>query len=204
MEELQSTEILDREILEDARKKALRALKQAEDTISAQNTQWEEKLSAEINELEKKYDGQKESEIKSIMARLPVDKLRIKIDKIENLLKTAAGAWYDSRSRGQILELLTNELTKRLDYCKDQFKKNDAFSVEAAGLDQKEVEDIIKSINKNHSFSAPHSIQVSGHSSFPSITLNSGDIRIIASIEKTIDFILHDKREELTAFMRPA
>jgi len=210
MEELQSTEILDREILEDARKKALRLLKEAEDTINAQNAQWENKITEEIIEIEKKYERQKESEIKSIMARLPVDKQRAKIEKIESMLKTALDAWYNSQSREQILELLSKELTVRLNYCKDQFKENDIFYVEAAGLDQKEIDVIIKSINKNYPFPISQSALVTGYSSFPSITVIADDIRIIASIEKTIDFILHEKREELTScltgsdFMRSA
>ncbi|MCL2214217.1 MAG: hypothetical protein FWC06_03295 [Treponema sp.] len=210
MEELQSTEILDREILDDARKKALRLLKEAEDTINTQNVQWEKEITHEIEKIEKKYKDQKESEIKSIMSRLPVDKQRAKIEKIESMLKTAVDAWYNSQSREQILELLSKELTMRLNYCKDQFKENDNFSIEAAGLDQKEIDVIIKLINKNYSFSISKSILTTAHSSFPSITVIADDVRIIASIEKTIDYILHEKREELifsltgSDFMRSA
>ena len=206
MEELQSTEILDREILEDARKKALRLLKQAEDTINSRNALWEKKITEEIKEIEKKYDEQKESEIKSIMARLPVDRLRIKIEKIESLLKSAVDAWYNSQSRDQILRLLSNELSKRLEYCKDQLKEGDTFSVEADGLEQNEVAAVIKSVNENNSFPIQNSSFQIGHSSFfiphsfyPSITLTVDNIHIIASVEKTIDSVLHDKREELAA-----
>ena len=54
MEELQSTEILEREILEDARKKAMRILKTADDTIRAKTAEWEKKTADAVAELEKK------------------------------------------------------------------------------------------------------------------------------------------------------
>jgi hypothetical protein len=41
MEELQSTEALDREILEDARKKAFKILKGADETLASSKTAWE-------------------------------------------------------------------------------------------------------------------------------------------------------------------
>ena len=55
MEELQSTEVLDREILEDARKKALRILKSSEDTVKTHDQEWENKIAENINQIKNKY-----------------------------------------------------------------------------------------------------------------------------------------------------
>jgi hypothetical protein len=60
MDELQSTEILDREILEDARKKVVRIFKAAEDTINSQNAEWDKKTISSIDELDKKHKEQRE------------------------------------------------------------------------------------------------------------------------------------------------
>ena len=68
MEELQSTELLDREILEDARKKAMRILKTCEETIKTQNTGWEKKKLDAAGALEKKHNEQKEQAVKNITA----------------------------------------------------------------------------------------------------------------------------------------
>jgi len=196
MEELQSTEVLDREILEDARKKALRILKTCEETIYTQNSEWEEKKLNAAGALDKKYGKQKDQEIINIMARLPVDKLRVKIEKIEELLKSAAESWYSGLNRDQILELLTSELSARLSYCKNQIKESGGFSAEISALEQKEAKKILKSVSIIYPIPASISLRLTNQP-FPSITLMAGDIRITASIEKAMDFILQEKREEL-------
>ena len=201
MEELQSTEILDREILEDARKKAARILKTADETIHAQTAEWEKKTAESINELNKKFNEQKESEAEKVMARLPIDKLRAKVEKIESLLQSAVEDWYKSLSRARIIELLTGELAKRIALC-DEFspdkgsKKSSAKAVQMraiyCGLNQTEAETALKiaggSCVIEEETSALH---------YPSIVLETEDVRIIASIQKMIDFYLQEKRAEL-------
>jgi len=203
MEELQSTEVLEREMLDDARKKAARILQTAQQTIKTQDEHWEKKTKDAIYELEKKYNEQIENETKNIMAHLPVDKYRIKIEKIESLLKDAVESWYLSLEREKIIKLLYDELVKRYFYCKDQINENEEIQIETGGLDQNEVETILKLLNEtlqpknNFTLLTPHPSPLTQHSVYPSIILESGGLRIISSIEKTIDFILHEKREEL-------
>ena len=188
MEELQSTELLDREILEDARKKALRILKLSEDTIDSQNAMREQKLTEEIKKLEEKYNLQKKTEAERVMARLPIDKLRIKIEKIEGMLHSAADNWFKSLSREQILKLLCDELVIR--------NEQGAISGEADarvwGLERREAEDLLKKANWACNISEVHSTN-----SFPAVIIDTKDARITASIEKTVDFLLEEKRAEL-------
>ena len=201
MEELQSTELLDREILEDARKKAARILKTAEETIRAQTAEWEKKTVEGINELNKKFNEQKEAETEKVMARLPIDKLRAKVEKIESLLQSAVEEWYRSLSRARIVELLTEELAKRIALC-DEFspdkdpKKSSAEASQAhalySGLERKEAETALKVLGGPCVIEEETSVH-----HYPSIVLESGGVRIIASIQKTIDFYLQEKRAEL-------
>jgi len=197
MEELQSTEILDREILEDARKKASRVLKTREEEIRARNVNWEKKLSSAVEELDKKYGNQKEQAEKNIMARLPIDKLRLKIENIEGILNSAVQSWYESLPRGRVLELLSKELKARLARCKDQIQEESEITVQIEGLNQKEAEVVLRSAGENISFNIQVVPLAASKASFPSIILDTGDIRVTASIGKTIDFLLHEKREEL-------
>ena len=125
MEELQSTEVLDREILEDARKKAARILKSCEDTILTQDEKWSDKLYETVCELDAQYLKNKKHETEIIMARLPVDKLREKMNKLENLLAAAVSGWYRSLSREKILAILSRELEKRTAVCKDYIDISD-------------------------------------------------------------------------------
>ena len=195
MEELQSTEILDREILEDARKKAARILKTAEIAISTQNNQWELKIAESIKKLEKKYAEDKKAEAERVMARLPVDKLRIKIGKIEGMLQSAVENWYKSLDRAQILELLRRELSN----CNEQITENSEHRIKNTfktakiyGLDRQEAETILKNVNLNCDIGEIHS-----DSSFPSIVIDADDVRITVSLEKMIEFLLEEKRAEL-------
>jgi vacuolar-type H+-ATPase subunit E/Vma4 len=191
MEELQSTEILDREILEDARKKASRILKTADDTVRANNREWEKKTAEGIDALEKKYNEQKELAAEKIMARLPIDKRRAKVEKIENLLQSAVESWYNGLNRDQILELLSKELAKRLALC-DEFSASSEKHAYYHGLERGEVEKELKILNGNCIIEENTTVE-----RYPAITLEAGNVRIIASIQKLVDFLLQEKRTEL-------
>jgi len=193
MEELQSTDILDREILEDARKKAHRILKTADDTIKAKSAEWEAKLSATLDELEKKYAKNSQSAADEIMAVLPIDKQRVKAKKIEELLNSAVENWYGRLSRKRVLGFLQAELSKRLDSC-GGFSASGGITAYIHKVEKAEAEPIIKTVLKNK----PCAIEtMQSAAAFPSIILENNETRIYASVDKTVDFILGEKREEL-------
>jgi len=190
MEELQSTEILEREILDDARKKALRILKAADDTVLAKNTEWNNKTTESITDLENKYTEQKKLISEKIMSRLPIDKLRAKAEKTESFLQDAVKNWYESLDRQIILNLLKKEINKRLSLCviPPAAKKDIYYS----GLDIKEVLSIIKPTGDSYSFK-----EIPSASHYPKITIETENFNIIASIEEIINYYLDVKREEL-------
>jgi V/A-type H+/Na+-transporting ATPase subunit E len=199
MEELQSTEILDREILEDARKKVVRILKTAEETVTAQTAEWEKKTLTNIDELDKKYEEQRETAAAKIMARLPIDKHRVKIEKIEGLLSSAVETWYKNLNRRRILDILAEELKKRLAVCED-FYKSGKINAHINGINRGEAEDIFKKINISCEINENNAA-----SRYPSVTIETGEIRIIAGIENIVDFLLQEKRAELIdALVDPA
>ncbi|MDR0291091.1 MAG: ATPase [Treponema sp.] len=193
MEELQSTEILDREILEDARKKAQKILKTAEDAIKAKSADWEQKLNAAIGDLEKKYAQQGKFAADEIMARLPLDKRRIKAKKIEELLGSAVETWYTGLSRERVLELLKKELAKRL-AASDEFPPAGEIRVRIHKIERKEAERILQALlpGRPCAIEETHSTAV-----YPQIILETAEVRIYASINKTVEFLLGEKRAEL-------
>jgi len=210
MEELQSTEILEREILEDARKKAMRILKTADDTIRVKTAEWEKKTASTIDGLEKKNSEQKELATGKIMARLPVDKLRAKVEKIESLLQSAVETWYKSLGRQKALDLLSKELSKRLTIC-EEISASAKKKVYYSGLDRKEAETVLKNVKGLASNEWQGNIaEIPCDHNYPSVTLETENVRVIASIRKIIDFYLQEKREELVealvgrAFMESA
>jgi hypothetical protein len=191
MEELQSTEILDREILEDARKKAHQILKAAEATVKAKTEEWEKKLKADLAELEKKYARQAVLSTDEIMTRLPMDRRRIKARRIEELLHSAVETWYAGLSRDRVLDLLKKEITKRLatgDAIADKIQ------VRIHKIEQKEAEAILKEVLPGRPFVIE---KIHSAAEYPEIILDTKEIRIYASLNKMIDFFLGEKREEL-------
>jgi hypothetical protein len=117
MEELQSTEVLDREILEDARRKAFRILKTADDTVKTNTGAWEKKTSQAVEDLKHRFQERRGRASGEIMARLPLDKRRAESEKIERLVQNAQDAWYAAQSREHILALLEAELRRRIEDC---------------------------------------------------------------------------------------
>ena len=197
MEELQSTEILDREILEDARKKAYRILKTADETVKTKAGEWEKKIAATVADLKKKYDEQRRIASEEIMARLPMDKRRAKAEKIEGLLRQAVDAWYAALDRGRIRELLKYELSERLAEF-DEFCTAGQFRALVHKLDRKEAESILKTALPGKSCrieEAPSAVL------YPEIILENDQVRITASIQKTVDFFLHENRAELVTVL---
>ena len=193
MEQLQSTKILDREILEDARKKALRILKAADEEISAKNSEWEKKTTEIIFDLNKKYNEMREAASMKIMARLPVDKHRLKIEKIETLLKAAVESWYGNLSRGEVLEILKHELSRKLKALNEQEIENSKqITVYFSGLAQDEASSLFASHFSVLTYPLP-----SDGDHFPKVILELEYARITVSVKKIIDSLLDEKREEL-------
>jgi hypothetical protein len=203
MEELQSTEALDREILEDARKKAYRTLKTADDAVKANASAWEQKAAEAAAELEGRYEARRRRSLAEISARLPLDKQRIWSEYVEKLLDSAAADWFAGLSRERALALLENELAKRLAEC-PEFAAAKTVRVAWRGLEQAEAGALIKKqlpgvdlVFENSA--AGEGIPSSGGRAYPELALDIPAVRISSSINMLVDSLLHDKRAELIA-----
>ncbi|MCL2042728.1 MAG: hypothetical protein FWG89_01165 [Treponema sp.] len=193
MEELQPADILGREILEDARKKAGRILKNAGDTITAKTAEWDEKLTAAITELEQKYLRNCALAEAEVMAALPIDKLRAKSAKIEKLLNAAAAAWYSRLDRQHVLAILYDELEQRIAVCEclDGIE-----SIHAAihRIEKGEAETLLQQVlpGKSLIIEEEHSDTM-----YPQIIIENSQVRICASINNVVDTLLSEQRAEL-------
>jgi hypothetical protein len=216
MEELQSTEVLDREILEDARRKAFRILKTADDTVKSNTAGWEKKITAALADLNTRHEDRRRRAAEEIMARLPLDQRRAESEKIEALLSHALELWYAAQSRERVLGMLEGELRKRLgDY--PEFG-NLPFRVTFHRLKDGEGEALLKKIIPGgkwqintsgldaggaagaSSTGAGAAIRASGVLSgkYPELVLDSPQVRISASLNMLTEELLADYRAELT------
>jgi hypothetical protein len=193
MEELQSTEILDREGLEDARKKAHRILKTADETVKAKAEEWEKKAELDLDELKREYLLKGEIATREIITRLPMEKRRLKVQVIDKLLGQAVEFWYNGLERGRVLAILKKELQKRLEES-GEFSKSDSRALYHK-LSRTEAEDILRELLPGHIFSFE---EHNAGAAFPELIIENNAIRITASISKAVDFFLQKNRMELT------
>ena len=201
MEELRSTEILDREILEDARKKAFKILKTADDTVKAAAVKWEKKTKRAAADIEKKYAGRLEKTRIEVMARLPLAKRRARAEKIEAMLRDAAAKTFAGFSREKLLAIVEDELSLRLDFCREEGELENALKADAApeffylNMSEDEAQAIFRKLLRPGSI-ALKKAKASG-SSFPLVGINSRTLRITASIEDAAETLLQDKRAQM-------
>ena len=210
MEELQSTEILDREILEDARKKAFKILKTADDTVASADARWERKAKRARTELEKKHAERTEKTRQEIMARLPLDKRRARSEKIEALIREAMEKTLAGFSREKILGLLEGELERRLDFCRDEGELEEALGPAAAPvffyrhISAEEAGGIFGRLLPAGLRPGPGSLREAAipglpPGPFPLMGIDSRLLRITASVETAAGDLIRDKRAELLA-----
>ena len=120
MEELRSTEALDREILEDARKKAFRILKTADESLGNQARDWEQKTEKMIDSVRKSYAEKTKKDGEEIFARLPLDKRRLRTEYAEKNLLSAMNEFLRSLPAETRLAVMERELKLRLDVCREE------------------------------------------------------------------------------------
>jgi vacuolar-type H+-ATPase subunit E/Vma4 len=199
MEELQSTDVLDREILEDARKKAYRILKTSEEGVKAAAESWEKKTSAAIAETRARYASRFATTKDEIVARLLLDKRRVRSEKIESLLKTAMAGYLQSLPRETVLSLLENELRLRLAELREtnefpetgvKARINNLSSAESEAILNKYLSPGTWTLETVNSATLVED-------KFPRLTLDAPSVRISASIDSAGYDLLEDKRAEL-------
>ena len=195
MEELQSTDILAHEILEDARKRAQKILKTAAAMAQSKSTEWEQKTAETLDELRTRYAERERIAAHEVMTFLPIDKRRAKTRKIEELLNAAVENWYSSLSRERVLALLEHELVRRLAFCDGFTNAGTAYRVKIHRLDSVEAKAILQEALSGK----PCIIEETySPSAYPVLILETGDERIHASIDGTMDYFLSRRRVELT------
>ena len=201
MEELKSTEVLDREILEDARKKAHRILKTADESLGSQGRIWEKRIRRALETIRKTYAERIKKNQEETLARLPLDKRRLRSETAEGFLLEAMDKFLSSLPRDKILSILENELSPRLKACAESAEGAKAEFL-YSGMDRSEALGILGRILGPPSanwdlreglsdFSAVHK--------FPSIIVNTQAMRVSASVESAAAAIMKEKRAELAA-----
>jgi hypothetical protein len=212
MEELHSTEALDREILEDARKKAFKILKTADDTVQSKNKSWERKTQRAVEGIRKTYAAKTESFREETLARLPLDKRRLRSETAETLLKEAMDAFLAGLGRDTLLAILERDFAGRIEAClgvleapgsspEKDFKPALWYSHLSASEAAEMLKSALGKIENSGSLGKAELTQAgaSAASGFPALVLDTHAVRIKASVEAAAGELLKNKRAELAA-----
>ncbi|MDR1058474.1 MAG: ATPase [Treponema sp.] len=209
MEELHNTEVLDREILEDARKKAHRILKAAEDTVKEQTAAWEKKTRQELETLRRQYAERLERSREEILARLPLDKRRLRSEAMEFLLRRGMKQFLEELSRESLLSVLTGELRFRLEACAELDRETQRPRILYRGLSAAEALGIFKQLGLIPAAEQPPAAEEEQRpaedlafihgGSLPGVLIETPQVRISVSVDAAAETLLEDKRAELAA-----
>jgi len=197
MEELLSTEALDREILEDARKKAYKILKTADDSLAVHVRDWEQKTRDAVNSVQKTYAEQTKKTEDEILARLPLDKRRLRSETAENFLNNAIDNLLRSLGREKLLAILEKELAGRL----SAFTGGEG-EVLYSGMNREEAKGIL-----NRTLAARQGGQNGDWDlkedprdhRYPSVVIQARTMKISASVEDAARTMMKEKRAELAS-----
>jgi|GEM_PF-621414 len=110
MEELKGGGALEAEIREDARRKAERALKQADKEAEAARADWEARSRAELAALEDASRKRAATYRDEVLARLPLERKRARLAWLDSLLGAELSAARDALPRADALGLLLSRL----------------------------------------------------------------------------------------------
>jgi len=204
MEELLSTEVLDREILEDARKKAYKILKTADENLSAHVRDWEDKTLKAVTSMKKTYTERTQKTEDEILARLPLDKRRLRSETAESFIKKAVDDFLKSLGREKILAILEGDLSRRLTAFDGEEKKEVIYS----GLSLNEARAVLErayhvksgGLSGDWNFmEAPQAGSSLSRHVFPSVVIYTHALKISASVEDAAKTMVNERRAELAS-----
>jgi len=197
MEELRSTEVLDREILEDARKKAARFLKNADQLGKAAEAEWAKKLETDLAALDRKHRERIDNLVRETNARYPLDTRRMRAERAERKLREAMDTFIRSLPRTRLMDLLERELRQR-----EAALSPLSLIAEAGGLDMKEAEDLLASIRPIGAWTL--NLQADCDPAKPWLVIRDDVVTVRIGTSEIGETLLREKRAELaTALLGP-
>ena len=190
MEELRSTEVLDREILEDARKKAARFLKNADQLGKAAAAEWAKKLDTDLAALERKHRERIENLVRETNARYPLDTRRMRAERAERKLREAMDAFIRSLPHSRLIELLVRELGQR-----EAALAAHSLIAEAGGLAMKEAEALLATIRPAGAWKL--NLQADCDPAKPWLVIRDDVVTVRIGTAEIGETLLREKRAEL-------
>ena len=207
MEELHSTEMLDREILEDARKKAFKILKTSDDNVLSQAKRWESKTQRIITKINKAWDEKTLQMRAEVLTRGPLDRRRLRSETADFMLRQAMDEFLHSLKHEDLIAVLEQELGEKLSQCAEgEISRDEEPEFSCRNLSKNEAENILRKLLKDNDVGKVSgfnnwkiNMTDNGVSVFPEIIIKTHNMRISVSVENTAYRLLDVKRAELAS-----
>lgn len=200
MEELRSTEILDKEIQEDARRKAERILKDADDECTRMMADVEDRIQKGRDARKASYDEKLAAKRRDSEAAIPLEKQRFLISFENSAVQDACAAYLAALKPAQKLELIEKLLDQKKTVLKDR-----KFNAQVCGFDISAVKKMLEAgLGAKSILSCVEAdvncIKAAG-GTFEGCLLESDDraVKCRLTIAEIIDGIADTQREELVA-----
>ena len=207
MEEIRSTESLDREIEADAYKKAAKIEKSAATSMENTRAEWRKRLEDETLKEKEHFAAAALLRQNETAARLALDKQRLSCEMAERCLVSAVSGFLASLQRDELLDLLEQAFCRRLGYvfAGDFSALKDEFPVISSRfLDGTELEAILKKAfsasGVDYTAWRKESAPAGGFDQADiALVFDSAAVRISVSAGAEARQALLDKRSELVA-----
>lgn len=198
MEELRSTEILDKEIQEDARRKAERILKDADDECAKMMADVDDRIKSGRDARKSSYDEKLAAKRRDSEAAIPLEKQRFLISFENSAVHDACTAYLAALKPAQKLELIEKLLEQKKAVLKDR-----KYNAQVCGFDISAVKKLLeKELGAKAILScvqADENCIKDAGGSFEGCMLESDDraVKCRLTVSEIIDGIADTKREEL-------
>lgn len=193
MEELASTEVIETEILDDARRKGERVLRDAEAEVLRLGAEAEARKAAGLAALAKDFEARIRNHRQENAARLPLDKARMRISFLDRRLREGTEAYLshlEAPARARLIAGLLSRAAPLLGQAE--------LTVVARGLSEAEAASILSSAlpqTRMKAFSASASLAADGLV----IETLPPRIKVRATLDLVTDDLLDKRRGELCA-----
>ena len=206
MEELKTTESLDREIENDALRKAAQIQKKADESIEKTKKEWDARLKASLTKEEERFKAMLAARKMEVDARLALDKRRLEWERAENALNNAENEFFASLERSEIKKIIENAFESRIlkafdgDFSTIDIKNTKIF---CDFLSIEEARSIAEHSFVYFDISGLEIIDYSGgkkrRPDEAALILEAEELRVSASLKAEFENLLLEKRAELAA-----
>lgn len=201
MEELKSTESLDREIEADALRKAEKIKRAAAAAADSARAEWQKKLSDELAKEKSRFEEKASAHKLEVAARLSLDKRRLEYERTERCLREAARAFLAGMERKELLGITGRALNRRFEAAFDNgFEElsGEGVTVEYRNLSRAELDSLpVGAFGAAYKAARPDFREEPATDDGPSVVFDMPALRITASAQAEVRELLLEKREEL-------